>query len=149
VVGERTGVLLCLTTYLGRRTVLAEFDSSMPPVTRESNSWRMAARCCLTEGLGHTGAKLLDIGSAGGWPDSLQLQASGVRLRRFAEKKSMKRSLVHVPAAVIAAGRVSAWRGPVPAPPRQRCCWSKIWQLLCQQPLKQKYTVSEFKPTCK
>jgi hypothetical protein len=50
---ESTGVLPRFTTYLGPRTAPAGFESSMPPVTIYSNSWRMAAKCCLTQGPGH------------------------------------------------------------------------------------------------
>ena len=46
----RTGVLPFLMTYLGPRTAEAGFTASTPPVTIQSNSIRIAARCCLTVG---------------------------------------------------------------------------------------------------
>ena len=47
---ERTGVLPFLTTCLGALTEAAGLTGRTWPVTSQSKSIRMAARCCLTEG---------------------------------------------------------------------------------------------------
>jgi site-specific recombinase XerD len=48
--GVSTGVLPFLMTYLGPRTADAGFTVRTPPVTSQSNSIRIAAKCCLTVG---------------------------------------------------------------------------------------------------
>ena len=47
---ESTGVTPLLTEWRGPRTECAGFDGITWPVTSQSNSTRIQARCCLTEG---------------------------------------------------------------------------------------------------
>ena len=51
---DRTEVLPFFTLCLGSRTECAGFGGITCPVTNQSNSMRMAARCCLTVGLGRS-----------------------------------------------------------------------------------------------
>jgi hypothetical protein len=48
--GVSTGVLPRLTTCVGPRTACAGFVATIPPVTGQSKSIRIAARRCFTEG---------------------------------------------------------------------------------------------------
>ena len=120
----RTGVLPRLTTYLGPRTELAGFMGMIWPVTSQSKSMRIAARCCLTvvaepgccsmwaaitTGLilsrsrmpraSHLRKKLRDGQGVSG--------ARVLRLRMLAVKNSMKRQAALWPARAIGAGRLS------------------------------------------
>ena len=47
---KSTGVLPLFTTYVGPRTALAGLDGTICPMTSQSNSIRIAAKCCLTDG---------------------------------------------------------------------------------------------------
>ena len=58
--GVSTGVFPLLMTYLGPRTAEAGFIARMPPTTIQSNSIRIAARCCFARE--PQGAKLFDVG---------------------------------------------------------------------------------------
>ena len=57
--GVSTGVLPFLMTYFGPRTAAAGLKGISPPVTIQSNSIRIAARCCLTLGFAMPSASSL------------------------------------------------------------------------------------------
>ena len=62
---ESTGVLPFLTTCLGPLTEAAGLTGTTWPVTSQSKSMRMAARCCLTEGARAGLRQSLDVGGDG------------------------------------------------------------------------------------
>src|ERR1019366_10102707 len=119
----RTGVLPRFTTYFGPRTELAGFVGMTWPVTSQSKSIRIAAKCCFTvgEALGccsmyaaiTTGLILSRSemprashqrkNCATAWAYAARV----LRLRIFAVKNSTKRQAAPSPARAIAVGKFS------------------------------------------
>ena len=134
--GRQHRRLALLDDVLGAADRRAGFKGMTWPMTSQSKSIRMAARCCLTVGAGFGLRELLDVGGDVHRLDvdqgqTLPLAPSeeiarppGRRprrvfgLRMVAVKNSMKRRAAWSPASAMRAGRI----GPevVPVMPRER-----------------------------